>query len=155
MIELVPPEESPFEMKACKSVIDARHHLGHSVVVSVLGFESELKICAPYSCRPARQGPSNSAISPNLAEVWVPIRNEAKRHIIAQQGRLRRAVDSPHKLVVQERRTKRELALLQAEKAIMVPWRLAKHRKGKWVPMEQLTICFFGPLQIAAKFRLK
>ena len=53
MIELVAAEEKAFEMKRRKQMIDARHPLGHAMVVGVFRLERELEQAARDFCQQA------------------------------------------------------------------------------------------------------
>ena len=153
MIKLVAAEKQPLEVEAGQRVIDSGDRLRHPIIVSVLRLEGECEIRLLHGGKPGGKASGYSAIGSNPEQRRTAVRNQAQRYVVALKSRLRRAKDSSHKFIVKKRGTQRELGLLQAEKAVMVPRRLAKHGKRKRVSLKQSVISYPGAVNMGQEIR--
>ena len=137
MVELVPPEEQPFEVKRGDEMVGAGHPLRHAIVVCVLCFGRELEQVPGDSRRQRAAVSTQAAIGSDPQESRVSVGNQPQRDVIVRECRLRRAKNRPDEVVVKIRGPESELGLLQREQAVMMPGGLPKHSKGKWVALKQ------------------
>src|ERR1039458_1727822 len=121
-------------------MIDARHPLGHAIVVGVFGLERELEQTAGDCSRQPPMVSSQTAIGPDLPKRGAAVCNQTDtvvvigENIALHNGGFWGAKCRPDKVIVKIGRTQGNLCLLQSQKTIVVPRGLLKRDEGDCVP---------------------
>src|SRR5271156_925289 len=121
---LVTPEPDTLQMKGCECVIDARHPLGHSHVVSVFRFKEKFEVqVSQRAVEPARP-----AIGSYFRQREAALADEPSPSLPVHRNCVWTgcAVRSLDHIVIKKGRANRYLRLFQAQHTIVMPGRLAK-----------------------------
>ena len=81
-----------------------------------------------------------ATIGLDVQQVGVPLGNQPQARVVGGHGRLRGAEDGADEVVVEVRRTQRELGLLQGEQAVVMPGRLPEDGKRQRMSLNDLGV---------------
>ena len=135
MAELVPARKKTLEMQWSHRVIHACQPLRHSIIVRVLCAEGKLLKTARHGSRPAPGAASQAAIGAEFQERRITISNQSRtvsvvlKNIALRNRGTGRAERGTDQIVVEKRRTRRELGLFQRQQTVLIPRRLLEGGK--------------------------
>src|SRR6266446_8725868 len=112
-------------------MIDSGHPLGHPLIISVIRLKGKSLVMPKNSAQESFASAGEAHVGPYLPQARTAIANQACAEIIIPGHGFRRAEGGPYHVIIEVRRSHRELSLLEGQEAIMVPRRLPEGRERK------------------------
>ncbi len=112
MTELMPAEEKPLEAEGRKEMIYPGYPLGHTVVVSVFRFKSELEESSVDRRWQMSVCSGQAPIRPDPPESCVSVGDQSQADLVARERRLRRTENRPDEIVIKKRGPQGKLRFL-------------------------------------------